>query len=177
MTEIDEKKKTGIRTLTRIAFLTALSLIAYIIESLFPPLVLPGAKMGLGNIFSMLALTVMGVWQGYAVVLARTLLGAALTGSLSTLLYSLSAGLVSYSLSALLFRCFGKNVSITAISIAAGVCHNLVQNAVFVFVSGTRQMLGYAPYLALLGIPAGFTVGVAVTLLMPKVKSFFSGGS
>ena len=61
MTEIEEKKKTGIRTLTRIAFLTALSLVAYIIESLFQQRVRTGEKMGVGNIFGMLAVTVRGV--------------------------------------------------------------------------------------------------------------------
>ena len=49
-------KKLTAKTITTTAVFAALSLIAFMIESLFPPLFVPGAKMGLGNIFSMLAL-------------------------------------------------------------------------------------------------------------------------
>lgn len=157
------------KMITRLALFTAMSLIVFLIESLFPPLFLPGAKMGLSNIFSLLTLVTMGVWQAYTVVIVRTLLGAMLTGSLSTLMYSFSAGLVAVTVSVVLFKIFGDKLSLVSISVAAAVCHNITQNFVFVAVSQTPQMLGYAPYLAAIGVLAGIIVGIAVTLIRKLV--------
>ena len=39
-----------------LAVFTALSLVMFIIENQFPPMFIPGAKMGLANIFSFAAL-------------------------------------------------------------------------------------------------------------------------
>ena len=44
------------RRIATLAVLTAMGLIMFMVESLFPPLFLPGAKMGLSNIFSLLTL-------------------------------------------------------------------------------------------------------------------------
>lgn len=43
-----------------LALFSALGLIAFIIENQFPPLFVPGAKMGLANIFSLSALILYG---------------------------------------------------------------------------------------------------------------------
>ena len=52
-----------------------------------------------------------------------------------------------------------------SVSIAAAVAHNITQNIVFVFLSGSALMFGYMPYLVLLGILSGAIVG-GVTMLV-----------
>lgn len=158
-------KKFTTKRLTVLSFLTGLALIAFIIESLFPPLLLPGAKMGISNIFTMLCLVMLTPCDAVALIIVRTLLGSLFSSGISTLIYSLSAGLVSVILSSVLMRVFPR-ISIVSISIASAVTHNAVQNLMFVWVTGAKLMLGYLPYLALIGAVAGAVVGLATYFII-----------
>ena len=161
-----ERSRYGIRKLATMAVLTALSLIVFVIEAQFPPLFIPGAKLGLANIFSLFVLLLYGPAEAAAVVLCRSLLSALITGPVSALLYSLPAGLISIALSALLVRKALSAVSLVSISVAGAVLHNIVQNIVFVALNGAPEMLFYMPYLALIGVASGACVGLALHLLV-----------
>lgn len=152
-----------------LAIFTALSLITFLIENIFPPLILPGAKMGLSNIFSFAALILYGPAEAFAVIVARTVLGAAFSVNFSMLLYSFTGGIVAMTVSSLLLCLLHPRISVMAVSVAAAVMHNVTQNVVFVLVSQTPQMLAYMPYLALLGILSGAAVGGVTLLLFRKV--------
>lgn len=157
--------KRKLLTPKRIAILsafTAMSLIMFMIESLFPPLFLPGAKMGLSNIFSLLALLVLGWVDAIVVVLVRTTLGSIFTGNISTLMYSMTAGLASILVAIVLTALLYPNITVIAVSVVSAVVHNLTQNIVFCLVSNTPQMYVYMPWLAVLGVVAGIIVGFAV---------------
>lgn len=154
-----------------LAVLTAMGLIMFMVESLFPPLFLPGAKMGLSNIFSMLAVFLLGPIDAFVLVVVRVVLGSMFTGNMSTLMYSLTAGVVSVIVSAVLAELVYPKVSIVAISIVSAVLHNLTQNVVFCLVSNTPQMFSYMPWLALLGVLAGVIVGFAVWFILRMIPS------
>ena len=159
------------RRVATLAVLTAMGLIMFMIESLFPPLFLPGAKMGLSNIFSLLTLFVLGPTEAIILVVIRTTLGSIFTGNISTLMYSLTAGLVSVVVSVILVEFIYPKVSIVAISVVAAVMHNLTQNIVFCLVSNTPEMFSYMPWLALLGVVAGIIVGFAVWFILRAVPT------
>ena len=63
------------RRIAMLGILTGLGLVAFFLESLIPIPYLPGAKLGLSNIFSMLALVLYGLPDALVVVLVRTFLG------------------------------------------------------------------------------------------------------
>lgn len=153
------------KKIATLSVLTGLSLVTFIIEGLFPPLFIPGAKMGLSNIFSFAALIIYSPWEAFVVVALRTLLGAVYAGNVSALMYSFTGGVVSMAVSSVLTYTVYPKISVTAISIAAAVAHNITQNAVFVFLSGSALMFGYMPYLVLLGVLAGAIVGGATMLI------------
>lgn len=148
-----------------LALLTGLSLITFIIESLFPTLVIPGAKPGLANIFSFAALIMYSPLEAFIVVALRTGLGAVYAGNVSALLYSFTGGVVSMAISSLLMYFVYPKISILSVSIAAAVAHNITQNAVFALLSKSVLMFVNLPYLVLLGILAGAVVG-GVTMLL-----------
>ena len=164
------------KRLAMLSVLAAMALIMFMVESLFPPLFLPGAKMGLSNIFSMLAVFLLGPTDALVLVVVRTTLGSVFTGNVSTLLYSMSAGIVSVIVTSLLVEFAYPRVSIVAISVVAAVIHNLTQNIVFCLISNTPQMFAYMPWLALLGVVAGIIVGFAVWFILRSipVKTFAS---
>ncbi len=170
---MDKVKKTReIFTAKRVAMLsllTAMGLVMFMVESLFPPLFLPGAKMGLSNIFSLLTLYALGPVDALILVVIRTTLGSMFTGNMSTLMYSLSAGLVSVLVSAALTEFVYPRISVIAVSVVSAVMHNLTQNVVFCLVSDTPQMFSYMPWLALLGVVAGLIVGFAVFFIIKGV--------
>ena len=159
------------RRVATLAVLTAMGLIMFMVESLFPPLFLPGAKMGLSNIFSLLTLMVLGPTEAIILVVIRTTLGSIFTGNISTLMYSMTAGLVSVVVSTILVEFVYPKVSIVAISVVAAVMHNLTQNVVFCLVSNTPEMFAYMPWLALLGVVAGIIVGFAVWFILRAVPA------
>lgn len=157
------------------ALLTALSLITFLLENLLPPMILPGAKPGLANIFSLAALIMYGPAEAFIIVCIRTLLGAIICGNVSALLYSFTGGVVSMAVSAALMYLVYPKISVMSVSIAAAVAHNITQNAVFVLVSSTPLMWGYLPYLGLLGILSGAIVGGITMLIFRAVpKSAFT---
>ncbi|MEG2158819.1 MAG: Gx transporter family protein, partial [Clostridia bacterium] len=131
------RKFLSTKKIVTLAMLTAMSLVMFMVESLFPPMFIPGAKMGLSNIFSLLTLVLYGPIEAVIVVVIRTILGSVFTGNISTLLYSLSAGLVSIAVSSLLLILVYPKISIISISVVSAVMHNLTQNVVFCVVSGT----------------------------------------
>ena len=151
------------------ALFSALGLITFLIEGLFPPLFIPGAKMGLSNIFSLAALVLFGPADAFAVVAVRTFLGSLFAGNISSLLYSLSGGAVSMALSAVLMYTVYPRISMMSVSILAAVTHNIVQCLVFVGMSSTPLVFSYMPYLALIGVVAGAIVGGAVMLIFKRV--------
>lgn len=167
--EIAKTKYFSAKRIATLSALTAMGLIMFMVESLFPPLILPGAKMGLSNIFSLLALFLLGPLDAVVLVLVRTTLGSVFTGNMSTLMYSMSAGLVSVAVSAVLVEFAYPKVSIVAISVVSAVMHNVAQNVVFCLVSNTPEMFSYLPWLALLGILAGLIVGFAVWFILRAV--------
>lgn len=169
--KLGKTKYFSARRLATLAVLSAMGLIMFIVESLFPPLVLPGAKMGLSNIFSMLALFMLGPTDAFVLVVVRTVLGSMFSGNMSTLMYSLTAGVVSVIVSSILTQYVYPRVSIVAISIVSAVLHNLTQNVVFCLVSNTPQMFSYMPMLAVLGVLAGIIVGFAVWFILKMIPT------
>ena len=166
--------KNAAKKIAVLAIFTALSLIAFIIENQFPPLFIPGAKMGLANIFSFAALIMYSPLEAFIIVAIRTGLGAVYAGNVSALLYSFTGGVVSMAISSVLMYTVYPRISIMSVSVLAAVAHNITQNIVFVIISGTTLTFGYMPYLILIGILSGAIVGGVTMLVFKKVpKSIF----
>lgn len=160
------------RKIAGISVLTALSLIAFLLEGMLPPMFIPGAKLGLGNIFVTIVLIVYSPLAAVVAVIVKCVIGNLIAGSLSSMLYSLIAGLCSIGLSSLLlYGC--RRLSLTAVSVASACLHNIVQCLVFCGISGTPQAIVYLPYLVLLGALSGAAVGVATQLLLSRVPEAY----
>lgn len=159
-------KKFSTKKIAGLGVLTALALITFIIESLFPPLFIPGAKMGLSNVFTLLALYFYGGGYALITVLAKCILGSLFTGNFSTLMYSLPAGIISLTFEFILVKFAFEKVSVIAVSVGGAVIHNAVQNAVFSLVTNATEVFSLLPYLTLVGVIAGLAVGFAVYIIL-----------
>jgi len=124
--------------------------------------------MGVANIFSLTALILMSPVEALCIVVVRTLLGCVIIGNPTAIIYSLSAGLVALTVSAILIYLI-RAFSIVAVSVAGATLHNVVQTCVFCLVTGTPFMLTLLPYLVLLGALSGVIVGFAVYFVITKI--------
>lgn len=165
-------KNLSVRKITTCAVLSSLALISFMLENLLPPLLLPGARLGLSNIFILLSSLVLGWGYGYATLLVKVTLGSIFAGNFSALLYSLPAGILSLSIELLLIFLV-KRVSIVATSIAGATLNITVQNLVFCLITGYQEYLSYLPYLSLIGIGSGLIVGLVTHLIIKKVNFNF----
>lgn len=150
------------------ALFTALALIMFLIENLFPPLFFPGAKMGLSNIFSLAALVLFSPVDAFAVVVVRSLLGAAFAGNFSAVMYSFSGGVTAMLVSSVLMYAVYPRISLMSVSIAAAVVHNIMQTLVAAAWQSVA-VFAYMPYLALIGVFSGAAVGAVVMLIFKRV--------
>ena len=90
-----------------LALLVAQSLALFLFEGLIPlPFLAPGAKLGLANLITLIALYTLPRWQDtLLVILVRIILATMFGGGPTILLYSLSGGLLSFAVMLLLRRC------------------------------------------------------------------------
>lgn len=150
----------------------ALALICSYIESLIPFYFgIPGVKLGLANIVTLLMLYYMGAKCAFAICVLRVLLAGLLFGNLFSILYSLAGGLLSFCCMALL-KWTGK-LKMVSISVVGGATHNLGQVLVAAIIVENRNLFYYYPALLLAGIVTGVFIGIVaqeISLRLPVDK-------
>ena len=155
------KKNPNIKRMSYLAMLVAMASAVHYLESLLPPILpsLPGAKLGLANIFTLAALVRFGYGAGITVTVLRCLVGTLIGGSVTALLYALAGGILSYCAMAVFFAALKTRFSLSGISMIGALCHNVGQMFMASFVLGNAYVWAYFPYLALLSVPTGLFTG------------------
>lgn len=154
----------SVRKMTLLALFTTLSLAVYAIESALPPLVpIPGIKLGLANIVTLILLRRFSCKDALTVLLARILLSALLFGQALSLAYSFAGGLCSLFVMAIVMRLLRKK-RIYLAGAMGGVTHNMAQLLVAFLITTTPGVLAYLPFLTLGGILTGLFTGLCAGL-------------
>lgn len=150
-------KKT--KKLTLCALLTALALGLSYAERFLPLQVLiplPGVKLGLANVVTLVALGVLGKRYAFGVLISRCLLGAVF-GGLTGLAFSLLGGVL-----ALTVMCLGakwERLSLYGISVLGAAAHNIGQILAAMVLMGSLYVAAYLPWLLLISIVTGLLTG------------------
>ena len=153
------------KQLTLGAVLAALALALSYVESVFMlPLPLPGVKLGLANIVTLIALYLLGAPQALAILLVRVLLGAMFAGNASALFYSLLGGLAALGVMALLSR--SERLSVYGVSVGGAAAHNCGQIAAAMLTLGSAAPLAYLPVLLGVSLVSGALTGFITALLL-----------
>lgn len=151
---------------------TALALLLGYVESLVPlPFLVPGMKLGFGNVIVLLLLYLMDFKSAFFVSLIKVLLSGLLFSGVGSMLYSLSGAMVG-----LLFMVLGKKIkslSMVGVSVLGGIGHNLGQIAVAVAVIENLNLLYYFPVLMVFGTVTGVLVGVVAMSSLKYITHFF----
>ncbi len=144
------------------AVLLALALALSYIERLIPLqllIPLPGIKLGLANIVTLIALYLLGSKSAYAILITRCVLGAVFGGGITGLLFSLTGGVLALSVMALCRKI--PIFSVYGVSILGAAAHNLGQICAAIVLLQSVYVGAYLPYLLLVGIVMGFATGTA----------------
>lgn len=165
-----------INRITAMAVLLSFAVVIHFIESIIPlPVPLPGVKLGLANIITLLVLLVMGFSPAMFVSLGRVALGGLLTGTFMGFGFwlSLGAAVVSGCCMAAMLPLLKKNyISVISVSITGAVLHNLTQLFLVGLIMQNMIIIrGYLPFLILAALPTGFLTGVAVLFLSEIIRS------
>lgn len=141
------------------------------LESFIPiPVPIPGVKLGLGNIITMIGIAFLGLNDVLFVVLVRCLVVAVLTRGIMMLAFSLSGGILSALTMWLLYKKLSGFFSIKGISIVGAIVHNAVQLAVATLILGESVMMYYLPVLLVSAVVTGLITGSIGEITINEIR-------
>ena len=148
---------------------TALALILSYVELLIPiNFGIPGAKLGLANLVIVVVLYRNGWKEAFLLSVVRIVLAGFMFTNLFSILYSLAGGILSLGVMSLLKW---KNIfSVTGVSIAGGVSHNVGQLLVAMAVVETYQVGWYLPALLIAGVLTGLLIGILSAGILKRIR-------
>ena len=165
-----------LRRLCILALFAAIALSIWAAEALIPPPVpLPGVRLGLANIVLLLTLYLYDRRSAALVLAVRLILGAALAGTVMSLLYSLSGGILALGVMCLL-RDRVREKHLWMLSAYAAVAHNLGQLLAARLILGTPGLWWYLPVLLLSGLLTGLFTGLCARFALPTLRKVTAPG-
>ena len=142
------------------AILISLALVLSYIERFIPLQMivgLPGIKLGLVNVVTLMALYFLGVKSAFTILGIRCFLGAFFGGGFSGLAFSLTGGILALVVMTLMRQI--KLFSVYGVSVLGAAAHNIGQIGVAVVLMESVYVVGYLPYLLIVSIFTGMAIG------------------
>ncbi len=160
------------RPAKKLAFLglcTAIAMVFAWVESQLPPLVaaVPGIKLGLPNIAIVFILYRYGWKEAAAVSFVRIVAVSLLFGNPIMIAYSLAGGFLSLLGMTLLKKT--DLLSVTGVSVAGGVLHNVGQILMAMLIMSTAELGYYLIILAVTGTVSGIFVGLCGSFAIKRI--------
>lgn len=153
----------------RYGLLLSLAIVFGYVEMLIPiHLGVPGAKLGLANLVTMVGLYTIGIPGTIIINLARIFLINAFFGNMFSMVYSMAGAALSLFLMAVLKKT-GWFTQV-GVSIIGGVGHNIGQLIVAAFVVKTMGVFSYLPFLFLAGTAAGGIIGLLGGMVVQRIR-------
>jgi heptaprenyl diphosphate synthase len=151
--------------------LIGLAFIFSYLEAIIPiPIPIPGVKLGLANLVTIVGLYTVGIRGTVAISLIRIILVGFTFGNASSMIYSLAGGVVSLVLMILVRKT--NLFSQVGVSITGGIGHNIGQLAIAAVVVQTSGVFYYLPFLMAAGVVAGAVIGLLGGLVTERIRNF-----
>lgn len=164
-------KNRNVYKLVYIALLVAQAMVVFKLEEFIPlPFpAIPGAKLGLANIFTLLALYTLGPVETFFVVILRSILSMLISNNPGAFIYSFSGAMLSFFTMYLLKTVFKEKLSRIGISVGGAFSHNLGQLIAAALMIQEPRILMYLPALTIIAIPTGFFVGMTANFMLEHI--------
>ncbi len=142
-------------------------LVSYLESFFVLPVRIPGIRLGLANIVTLIALYTIGPVCALLVLTVRVILSAMLFGSFSSFLYSFSGAILAYTG---MILCKKLGFSVYSVSVTGAVFHNTAQIAVAYILISTGYVFMYMPVLVLAGTIFGVITGFLSDILIGRLR-------
>jgi len=160
----------------KIAVLVSLSCVLQISESMIPHPI-PGLRLGLANIITLISLVTMGFGYALEITILRTILGSFFMGTFMspTFILSFSAGLISTLIMSFFYwlSCLDRRLrlSIIGISIIGALTHNIVQlYLAYLILVKHKGIFVFLPWLCIGALVTGWLTGIVAGRVCLKLK-------
>lgn len=155
------------KKITYLSLLSAMAIILGYIESLIPlNFAIPGAKIGLANLITLIVLSRFGFKDALVITVIRVFIVASVFTNYYMLLYSLSGALASLVIMSIMIKT--KLFSTMVISITGAIFHNLGQIIIAIIFYGFN-IIYYLPYLTILALITGSVIGIITQIILTKL--------
>ena len=160
------------KRLTLCAILVALAMALSYTERFIPLQMLvplPGVKLGLANIVTLMALYLMGPKAAFAILIPRCIFGAVFGGGITGLAFSLVGGLLAMAV-----MCLARKLpafSVYGVSILGAAAHNVGQILAAMVLMNSVYIGAYLPYLLGVALFTGFATGAACAGILRALKA------
>lgn len=149
----------------------ALAMIFSYLESFIPiPIGIPGIKLGLANLLVVVALYKIGTREAFAISVIRIVLSGFIFANLFSIIYSLAGGILSFGVMWMLKK--NGSFSVYGVSMAGGVCHNIGQLLIAMYIVETFSVAYYVPVLMVAGVITGLIIGVGANEIIKRLNNF-----
>ena len=160
------------KRLTLCAVLVALAMALSYTERFIPlqmVVPLPGVKLGIANIVTLMSLYLMGPKAAFAILIPRCVLGAVFGGGITGLAFSLIGGLLAMAVMSLSRKV--PAFSIYGVSILGAAAHNIGQILAAMVLMNSYYIGAYLPYLLVVALFTGFATGAACAGVLRALKA------
>ncbi len=162
--------------LKKITYLSVFIALAIVLNWIEPPLFsfIPGPKLGLANISTVVTLYTFGPLDSILVSFFRIILGAIIKGTLHPIPFftSFFGGISGALIMAFLYKVCKDKFSITGLSTIGGITNNLVQFVVVLYITKNYAFWVYLPILLLIGGISGWIIGIISNLVYNKLRKY-----
>ena len=140
------------KRLVTLSLFLSMSIVLSIVESFIPSISIPGAKLGLANIMTLVILNLYGEKDAFLIVILRIFLVGLLRGTIGSPAFflSLSGGLMAYLLMVAFLKM--KVFSIVGVSGMGSLGHSLGQVLMAIVILSVPQLVYYFPLLFLIDL-------------------------
>lgn len=151
------------------AIMASCGIIFSYIEFLFPiPIGIPGVKLGLSNIVSLIILYWLGLPEALIVSSVRVCVSGLLFGNLFSVLYSMGGAFLALLMMYLLKKI--SFISIVGVSIGGGIAHNIGQIIIACLIVNNINTFLYLPVLIISGTVCGLLVGLVSSCIVKRIN-------
>ena len=166
-----DKDRWSTRKIAYMGMFIAVAMVFSYVESLIPVnIAVPGVKLGLANLVTIVVMFKMDVRSAWVISLIRVVLSALLFGNLSIMVYSLAGAVLSLLVMTLCMKL--KIFGLLGTSILGAVSHNAGQIIMAAILMKSGNIMLYIPVLCISGTIAGICIGLAGAVLvrnLPKL--------
>ena len=159
------------RHLMYLSLLVTMALVLSLVERNIPvPFMTPGAKLGLANLVTVLALYSIPKKRDIIMVItSRLLLTSIFGGSVSGLMYGSVGAFLSFVIMVFIKEILKDKVSSIGVSAAGAVFHNIGQVLVSICIVKNVGVVLYLPFLSIAGIVTGVFNGLAANYIITYI--------